>query len=77
MISLGRNTFHITSCKQPCIILKIVKLKTPVQIALESNDFNMEFHSSDNGVKQLCTHSKTCVKRPLKNRQNKGLNDKW
>ena len=22
-------------------------------------------------------YSKTCVKRPLKNRQNKGLNDKW
>ena len=22
-------------------------------------------------------YSKTCVKRPLKNRQNKGLNDNW
>ena len=22
-------------------------------------------------------YSKTCVKRPLKNRQNKDLNDKW
>ena len=22
-------------------------------------------------------YSKTCVKRPLKNRQNKGLKDKW
>ena len=22
-------------------------------------------------------YSKTCIKRPLKNRQNKGLNDKW
>ena len=27
--------------------------------------------------KSACTYSKTFVKRPLKNRQNKGLNDKW
>ena len=28
--------------------------------------------------KQGCTiYSKTCLKRPLKNRQNKGLKDKW
>ena len=25
----------------------------------------------------LMKYSKTCVKRPLKNRQNKDLNDKW
>ena len=25
----------------------------------------------------ICDNSKTCVKRPLKNRQNKDLNDKW
>ena len=25
----------------------------------------------------LKDYSKTCVKRPLKNRQNKDLNDKW
>ena len=25
----------------------------------------------------VCTYSKTCVKRPLKNRQNKDLYDKW
>ena len=25
----------------------------------------------------LKIYSKTCVKWPLKNRQNKGLNDKW
>ena len=25
----------------------------------------------------FCFYSKTCVKRPFKNRQNKGLNDKW
>ena len=24
-----------------------------------------------------CNYSKTCAKRPLKNRQNKGLNDNW
>ena len=24
-----------------------------------------------------CKYSKTCVKRPLKHRQNKNLNDKW
>ena len=24
-----------------------------------------------------CTYSKTCVKGPLKNRQNKDLTDKW
>ena len=26
---------------------------------------------------ELNNYSKTCLKRPLKNRQNKGLNDKW
>ena len=27
--------------------------------------------------KIIIIYSKTCVKRPLKNRQNKDLNDKW
>ena len=27
--------------------------------------------------KQRLKYSKTCVKRPLKNRQNKDLNEKW
>ena len=25
----------------------------------------------------IITYSKTCLKRPLENRQNKGLRDKW
>ena len=25
----------------------------------------------------LKVHSKTCLKRPIKNRRNKDLNDKW
>ena len=29
------------------------------------------------GIMNLFNYSKTCVKRPLKNRQNKDLNDKW
>ena len=28
-------------------------------------------------LKHADIYSKTCVKRPLKTRQNKGLNDKW
>ena len=28
-------------------------------------------------ISASCKYSKTCVKRSLKNRQNKGLNDKW
>ena len=29
------------------------------------------------GLKEVFVFSKTCVKRPLKNRQNKDLDDKW
>ena len=37
-----------------------------------------EFHEQVNNIKQFKTkYSKTCLKRPLKNRQNKDLNDKW
>ena len=28
-------------------------------------------------ITQIWIYSKTCLKRPLKNRQNKDLNDKW
>ena len=28
-------------------------------------------------IAELIVYSKTCVKRPLKNRQNNDLNDKW
>ena len=28
-------------------------------------------------IKPIWRYSKTCVNRPLKNRQNKGLNDNW
>ena len=31
----------------------------------------------DVAIKRLSVHSKTCVKRPLKNRQSKGPNDNW
>ena len=37
---------------------------------------NVEVHLKDrNG--NVIIYSKTCVKRPLKNRQNKDLDDKW
>ena len=37
------------------------------------------FHPLNNNmfVVSFSLYSKTCVKRPLKNRQNKGLNDNW
>ena len=31
----------------------------------------------DDRFQDTCIYSKTCVKRPLKNRQNKDFNDKW
>ena len=35
------------------------------------------FCSQQNVIIATTKCSKTCVKRPLKNRQNKDLNDKW
>ena len=35
------------------------------------------FHRKVSLADKGSVYSKTCVKRPLKNRQNKDLNDKW
>ena len=38
---------------------------------------NIETVANDGLTVNFCAYSKTCVKLPLKNRQNQGLNDKW
>ena len=38
---------------------------------------NETFILLNNALRRHNTYSKTCVKRPLKNRQNKDVNDKW
>ena len=45
------------------LILGLIDFK-PFSLILVKNSKSLEY-------------SKACVKRPLKNRQNKGLNDKW
>ena len=39
--------------------------------------YKEEFIRSNEYYISSCTKSKACVKRTLKNRQNKDLNDKW
>ena len=41
------------------LILSIFKSKTHVQTARESHDLNMDFHSFDNGFKQLCKNNES------------------
>ena len=36
-----------------------------------------KYYKEDPELIVFSFYSKTCVKRPLKNRQNKDLNDKW
>ena len=38
--------------------------------------FRISTEPTINILAEIC-YSKTCVKQPLKNRQNKGLNDNW
>ena len=59
------------------------------QLLLEGGPFNPLWNKltknnhllrQDNALAHLfyhVTYSKTCLKRPIKNRQNIGLNDKW
>ena len=48
--------------------------RTNEQMDLNSNLTPCQIGSYD---KNLSQYSKTCLKPPLKNRQNKGLNGKW
>ena len=60
----------LSKAKQMFLLCKFaiaVKLKTIHSHAFSAHLFE---EKSDN-------YSKTCLKRPLKNRQNKGLKDKW
>ena len=38
---------------------------------------NALVHRQEMGRLEFYRYSKTCLKRPLKNRKNKGLKDKW
>ena len=42
-----------------------------------ANLIDFKLTKVDSGSKQQALYSKTCLKRPLKNRQNKEHNDKW
>ena len=44
---------------------------------MESIDIGREAEKLREYLPELATYSKTCLKRPLKNRQNKDLTDKW
>ena len=44
---------------------------------LTTNAGNQHFMISRDGTNSRLSYSKACVKRPLKKRQNKDLNDKW
>ena len=48
-----------------------VELDPEYQLIVEANNLTVEI---DN---EISKYSKTCLKRPLKKGQNKGLKDKW
>ena len=45
---------RVMSDKHTRTHFKYCQIKTHVQTARESHDMNMDFHSFDNGFKQLC-----------------------
>ena len=51
-----------------CAIVQLVQLADMASVGIAPNDIFMQIQAY---------YNKTCVKRPLKNRQNKDLYDKW
>ena len=58
-------------------IREIDSLNGLAQISREVRSICCCFYLNPLSTSFLCKYSKTCVKRPLKNRQNKDINDKW
>ena len=73
-IRLASVTRHVTDCAtQPgnlCFLLSEILFEILEHLTL-CNVYIRQALWKDT------EYSKTCVKRPLKNRQNKDLNDKW
>ena len=55
------------------IIRRERELEAQVRKPAEAEKYRLEKLAEANRL----VYSKTCLKRPLKNRQNKDLNDKW
>ena len=62
-----------------CIVLQVYTFKENYQTHILFIAFSVLFKLKGKMSKLHFAHtySKTCVKRPLKNRQNKDLNNKW
>ena len=58
----------------PCFSISDLDKKVPTPV-----DGQLIKQSQEKGISIVfyCKYSKICLKRPLKNGQNKDLNDKW
>ena len=77
MIVLYPNLYHNEVCNKGTALYVIQVSQSTYIFGLILSSFLFYV------CKRVCVlivqmrYSKTCVKRPLKNRQNKGLTDKW